>query len=526
MGEPKVDHLEQDPAESELVVVTNDDGSKETFVTQEVGKIVQVKKKPLEIGVFDRRIQLQDLADASDADRREIQSMLLLKKKQEMTQLQNDLEDKRAEFTRRMELSRAKREELCAKQAHFRERVCKFEKFLKESDAKRQRANDKALSERRAREQKEVEYEQLQSQLRELTNTLESTRVQISRHKVYETYLQTVLKKTPSDQLDSNDPQIHDLIQRFQTVKDSNRDLLDALQSYQDQIEEQQSARTIMVKEKNDHILVSNSELSRLQKHLDSLKQQHSYLVLKMEGKESVGKERARNMGAIKLAIDNLFERLGGRSTFLFAKTSQASEPAPTLSAVKDATVVEEHAVDSSVTFVTQNQGNFLSPTGLGNPQQHHAPNTPGTPQGPSASAERNLSLVDKLQTIQEKMLDFQGIVNRLLAVEKATKRSQQRAALQQQHQVEKSKHAEEFKHSGAGANSGNVDSIYDSKLRVVKVPVIMADPIQAFGGSNGSFPSSTNASLLSVNVASTQSINRATGLSSRKLFKSNSSGR
>ncbi|KAJ3062032.1 hypothetical protein HDU98_002065, partial [Podochytrium sp. JEL0797] len=47
-------------------------------------------------------------------------------------------------------------------QKQIRERVTKFEKFLKENDAKRQRANMKAMSERKLREQKEQENQQLQ----------------------------------------------------------------------------------------------------------------------------------------------------------------------------------------------------------------------------------------------------------------------------------------------------------------------------------------------------------------------------
>lgn len=43
--------------------------------------------------------------------------------------------------------------------------MLKFEKFLKENDAKRQRANLKAQTERKLREQKEIELSVLQRQL-------------------------------------------------------------------------------------------------------------------------------------------------------------------------------------------------------------------------------------------------------------------------------------------------------------------------------------------------------------------------
>lgn len=51
------------------------------------------------------------------------------------------------------------------KQKQIKERVTKFEKFLKENDAKRQRANAKAISEKKLKEQKEAEATSLQKQL-------------------------------------------------------------------------------------------------------------------------------------------------------------------------------------------------------------------------------------------------------------------------------------------------------------------------------------------------------------------------
>jgi formiminotetrahydrofolate cyclodeaminase len=45
--------------------------------------------------------------------------------------------------------------------------VLKFEKFLKDNEAKRQRANLKAISEKKLREAKEQELEQLKKQLKE-----------------------------------------------------------------------------------------------------------------------------------------------------------------------------------------------------------------------------------------------------------------------------------------------------------------------------------------------------------------------
>ncbi len=83
-----------------------------------------------------------------------------------MAIVQDQLEKKRAEFSTRMDECKYKQEELRGKvyfyqslhdqQKQIRDRVLKFEKFLKENDAKTQRANTKAQVERKAREAKVV----------------------------------------------------------------------------------------------------------------------------------------------------------------------------------------------------------------------------------------------------------------------------------------------------------------------------------------------------------------------------------
>ncbi|OUM61071.1 hypothetical protein PIROE2DRAFT_13025 [Piromyces sp. E2] len=84
-----------------------------------------------------------------------LQSTILLQKKNEMSIVQKELDEKRIEFAKRMKECRGKQDELKLKQKQIRERVTKFEKFLKENDAKRYRANIKIQNERKIKEQKE-----------------------------------------------------------------------------------------------------------------------------------------------------------------------------------------------------------------------------------------------------------------------------------------------------------------------------------------------------------------------------------
>ena len=85
------------------------------------------------------------------------QSTLLLQKKKEMAEVQQQLDRKKEEFRMRMQRCQEKEVELAAKQEALKEQVRKFEKFLKENDAKRVRANRKAQEEIKLREQKQAE---------------------------------------------------------------------------------------------------------------------------------------------------------------------------------------------------------------------------------------------------------------------------------------------------------------------------------------------------------------------------------
>nr|KAJ3423112.1 hypothetical protein HK105_003137 [Polyrhizophydium stewartii] len=236
-------------------------------------------------------------------NRRTLQSTLLLQKKREMQAVQAMLEKKRVEFAKRMEECREKQEE-----------VAKFEKFLKENDAKRQRANAKAATEKKLRELKEVELGGLQKQLQEEQAKSASILKLINKNKMFERYLQSIVDILPPDYLDVNEPHINDIIMRHGTLVETNEDLKSVVQKNQDDIEKLQSVLAGLIKEKNDLILVFNSKLGTQQKHLDKLKLDCAYLEQRLEERDNTSKERMRILSETKLAIDDLFDRISVRT--------------------------------------------------------------------------------------------------------------------------------------------------------------------------------------------------------------------
>lgn len=229
----------------------------QVFLTQKAGKLYELKNDKS----GDKAPPLEDL-----------ESTLLLRRRQELNEVQSQLEEKRSRFRKCMADCRQKRLDLQNKKRQLRERVQKFETFLSENEAKRQRAISKALSERKIREQKEQEFMNLQEVLRNETSKSERIVLSIAAHKPFEQYLSWILATLPPGYVDSQEPHINDILQRHQTLSETRSDLQAALNSRLDDIEKETNRLNDLMKLKNDKVLVCNSHLGVLQKRLDKAK--------------------------------------------------------------------------------------------------------------------------------------------------------------------------------------------------------------------------------------------------------------
>eukprot|EP00833_Pecoramyces_ruminatium_P003161 jgi/Orpsp1_1/1177193/evm.model.c7180000060521.1 len=272
----------------------------DTFITQRGGKIYQSD-------IFTKNIlNLQG--------RQSLQSTLLLQKKNEMSIVQKELDEKRIEFAKRMKECRGKQEELKLKQKQIRERVTKFEKFLKENDAKRYRANIKIQNERKIKEQKIRELNELKELKRKILIKSQNIQNLLKKYYIYEEYLQSVVNILPHNYLDVNEPHINDVIMRHTTLIETQKDLKDMVVYNQEEIENEQVRYTADRKDKNNLILVYNSQLDSLQKKYDMTKTNCAYLEQHIQEQNKLNKERMRILGEAKLAINNLYERAESRN--------------------------------------------------------------------------------------------------------------------------------------------------------------------------------------------------------------------
>jgi Domain of unknown function (DUF4200) len=120
------------------------ENNKETFLTQTGGKILETKGEDL---------------------RRSLQSTLLLQAKKQLKIVDLDLQEKRKDFVIRMARVRERRLELEERQKDVRDRVKKFERFIKDNAIKQARAKEKAKAERKIRKEKELENIKIQKDM-------------------------------------------------------------------------------------------------------------------------------------------------------------------------------------------------------------------------------------------------------------------------------------------------------------------------------------------------------------------------
>jgi hypothetical protein len=79
---------------------------------------------------------------------------------------------------------------------------------------------------------------------------------------------------------------------RYNTLNETNLDLLAGVQKNQDEIERAQTKSQELVKENNDLILIYTSKLGLKQKQLDKMKKSTAYIEEGIQEKDTSGKER------------------------------------------------------------------------------------------------------------------------------------------------------------------------------------------------------------------------------------------
>lgn len=225
----------------------------------------------------------------------------LLEKRREMTEVEQALNAQKEEFQMKMESIQQRREELERKEYTLKESLLKFDKFLKENDAKKNRAVKKANVERDAKLQRMREIEALSEEAKQLQHDLEAQKIKLTKHMVFQKYMDKVLER--ADEFSEN----KDAILRYDTLVSTHQHLLNREVDNQDRLEREKANLLKFMEEKNNDIMSYNNQLANLQMQLETAQS----AAVKWESVWTHIKNTAARqtllLGRIKMATHNLF---------------------------------------------------------------------------------------------------------------------------------------------------------------------------------------------------------------------------
>lgn len=256
-------------------------------------------------GITEMKKEIQELEQLLAGTNQTSQSTLLLKKRKEMREVDESLELMKDAYKRRMDFCEERRLQFEAKQNKMRENVIKFEKFIQENDAKRQRAEAKIKQERKIYDQKCQEMNTILSNIKSLEEVQKGITEELDKHNMYTAYLQDFADKNN----DKGFEEITDIIKRYWTLKESNKILMESIQEQENQVDYIRSRFGELKIKKENSGLVNNSLLQQRQKILDDVRVQSKLIQQGTEKETEAQKNDMRDMAEIVQGVRNLFNR-------------------------------------------------------------------------------------------------------------------------------------------------------------------------------------------------------------------------
>uniref|UniRef100_UPI00398F54CE uncharacterized protein CCDC197 n=1 Tax=Pristiophorus japonicus TaxID=55135 RepID=UPI00398F54CE len=238
------------------------------------------------------------------------QKTLVLKKEVEVDQVNAELAVKRQEFFQRMEALTQRRVEFERREQANKDRALKFDKFLKDNDAKRYRAIKKHQFEVKENEAKQKELQDLLQQFEEIKARQQKLQGKVSNYKVYEDYLLKVIDNLPENYLEYGaESLVMSLIRKHETLGATNETLINNLSKLSDEMEQCQHNLESLHQESDTSKLMINSQLSLLRVESDEIKERKKRMELKLNRERGNFIHQSEDLGAILLAINNLADQ-------------------------------------------------------------------------------------------------------------------------------------------------------------------------------------------------------------------------
>lgn len=193
----------------------------------------------------------------------------ILEKRRQLAEVDDALETQKDEFARKVDAFRRREEALRKKDLRLQDSLIKFNKFLKENETKRTRAMKRSADDCRICEAKDEEILKLKESIHVKNEEEKDLSEKLSRNKKYESYLKSIIEQALVSSHDYSE--IQDILDRYQTLKTTNDDLVSQLQKNTKDHEAGRFSYTQFTKKSSNSVLNMNNEMAALQKEMDQL---------------------------------------------------------------------------------------------------------------------------------------------------------------------------------------------------------------------------------------------------------------
>ncbi|XP_055496058.1 coiled-coil domain-containing protein 42 homolog [Leucoraja erinacea] len=350
--------------------------------------LAAVRRQPLHIKNTMKNIFVTQLGDRRDEDEdvkyipiikepaaeilardfRTPQSTLVLKKEVEVDQVNAELADKREEFLQRMDAITQKRAEFERKELANKERVLKFDRFIKENEAKTCRAIKKHQLEVKENRMKRQELQDLLKQFEVVKARQQKLQKRVSNNKLYEDYLTEVVDNLPENYLDYGvESLVMSIIQKYETHQSTNETLIINLTRLSDELEQQQHNLEAVHQEYDTSKLMMTSQLSQLRMECDEMKEKNKRMEQKINLHRGHFIQQSEEVGALLLAINNLAEQCHAKHYGILEEMSILTKLDMVKEFIMEKKTISQMAVHINSTTVTGSSDQTQNKPGVTN---------------------------------------------------------------------------------------------------------------------------------------------------------------
>ncbi|KAM6317642.1 coiled-coil domain-containing protein 42 [Podargus strigoides] len=224
--------------------------------------------------------------------------------KSKYQQTQMDLEVKKEDFRKRMEVVASQWKDLHAEEDQLKTYKEKCAKTVKEHDEVRIQAQKKAREEREQRMQMETELLRAKREMEDLRNEHQKLCNKVQKYSIFKKYLDDVVENSEFEVIKA-------IIERYEMLVRIPNDVWQSQQSRKEMYEQAMVLQDQYRAEKEAEILHYKNELAELQLQFDQVQSDVRLWETRWADMQNMAAKKNLELMTIKLAILNLYHRAG-----------------------------------------------------------------------------------------------------------------------------------------------------------------------------------------------------------------------